>query len=163
MKKKGLISSLVLALVIGLGITAYAASTPNNHEGTGIGLGRTSGYRGYDIVTKILKDKGVADSEINASLNSGKTLNSLAKEKGISDDELKKSMLSEKTKIIDDAVAKKTITKEQGDAEKARIKENVNNCTNIGQMTGRKNMEGRGNFNGLRGGNRSGCINNITK
>jgi hypothetical protein len=154
MKKKNLVLTLAITLSIGLGATAYAAtnSTTNAyHQGSGTGLGRISGFRGYDIITNILKGKGVTDTEITNTLNSGKTLNSLAQEKGITSDELKKSMLDEKIKIIDDAVAKGTLTKEQGDAAKARITENVDNCTTPGQMTGR--------MGGGRGMNGNGCLN----
>lgn len=167
MKKKNLVLTLAITLSIGLGATAYAAtnSTTNAyHQGSGTGLGRISGFRGYDIITNVLKSKGVTDTEITNALNSGKTLNSLATEKGITSDELKKSMLDGKSKIIDDAVAKGTLTKEQGDAEKARIAENVDNCTTPGQMTGRMGGGNRGNGGG-RGMNGNGCLNNsgVTK
>jgi len=163
MKKKNLVLTLAITLAVGLGATAYAATTsPSNayHQGSGTGLGRITGFRGFDIITNVLKGKGVTDSEITNAINSGKTLNSLAKEKGISDDQLKKSLLEEKIKIIDDAVAKGTLTKEQGDAEKARITTNIENCTTPGQMTGRMSggNRGRGMQNG--GCQNGGCFNN---
>lgn len=156
MKKKGLISTLVITLVMGLGVTAYAAATPSNayRQGNGTGLGQMAGFRGYDIITNVLKSKGVTDSEITNAINSGKTLNSLAEEKGITSDQLKKSLLEDKIKIIDDAVAKGTLTKEQGDTSKARITENIDNCTTPGQNTGRmgggnrsRGMHGNGLYN----------------
>lgn len=155
MKKKSLISTLVITLVLGLGVTAYAATTsPSNayHQGGGTGLGRITGFRGYDIITNVLKGKGVTDTEITNAVNSGKTLNNLAQEKGITSDELKKSLLEEKIKIIDDAVTKGTLTKEQGDAEKARITENIENCTTPGQNTNRMGGGNRG-----RGMHGNGC------
>ena len=163
MKKKNLVLTLAMTLAIGLGATAYAATTSTSnayHQGGGTGLGRVTGFRGFDIITNVLKGKGVTDTEITNALDSGKTLNSLATEKGITADELKKSMLEGKTKIIDDAVAKGTLTKEQGDAEKARITENIENCTTPGQMTGRMGggNRGRGMQNG--GCHNGGCLNN---
>jgi polyhydroxyalkanoate synthesis regulator phasin len=53
-------------------------------------------------------------------------------------------LLEEKIKIIDDAVAKGTITKEQGDTEKERISKNIDSCATPGQMTGRMNVQKRG-------------------
>ena len=138
MKKKNLILSLAITLTIGLGATAYAASSPDNtyRQGLGNGLGRVASFKGSDIISSVLKDKGITDSEITNAVNLGKTIYNLAKEKGITDDELKKSLLEEKIKIIDDAVSKGTLTKEQGDASKAKITQNISNCTAPGQMTG---------------------------
>jgi len=163
MKKKNLVLTLAMTLAIGLGATAYAATASSSnacHQGLGTGLGRISGFRGFDIITNVLKGKGVTDSEITNAINSGKTLNSLAKEKGISDDQLKKSLLEEKTKAIDNAVSKGTLTKEQGDAAKSRITENISNCTTPGQMTGK--MGGRNNGRGMQNGGcqNGGCLNN---
>lgn len=157
MKKTSSLIAIAIALVIGLGVTVYAASSPSAscHMGNNIGLGRISGFRGYDIITNALKSKGVTDSEISNALNSGKTLNSLAEEKGITSDQLKQSILKEKFKLIDDAVSKGTLTKEQGDASKARIKENIDNCTTPGSMNGRAGGGNRGK--GMHG---NGCLYN---
>lgn len=158
MKKKSLITTFAITLVLGLGVTAYAASTsPSNayHQGTGYGLGRIAGFKGYDIITNILKSKGVTDAEITNAINSGKTLNSLAEEKGLTADQLKKSILDEKSKIIDDAVAKGTLTKEQGDASKERISKNIESCNTPGQMNGRMGEGNRG-----RGMHGNGCLYN---
>lgn len=153
MKKKNLISIFAATLVVGLGVTAYAAVPSNtNCQGGGNGLGRIAGFRGYDIITNVLKEKGVTETEITNALNSGKNLNSLAEEKGITADELKKSLLEEKTKAIDNAVANGTLTKEQGETSKARITENISNCTIPGQMAGR--MGGRNKVKGMQCG---GC------
>lgn len=158
MKKKNLVLTLAITLAVGLGATAYAATTSTSnayHQGCGTGLVPITGFRGFDIITNVLKGKGVTDSEVTNAINSGKTLNSLAKEKGITDDEIKKSLLEEKIKIIDAAVAKGSLTKEQGDASKARIKENIANCTTPGQMSGR--MVGGNRGRGMQNG---GCLNN---
>lgn len=158
MKKKNLILTLAITLVVGLGATAYAVTTDTNtgyYQGTGTGLGRITGFRGLDVITNILKGKGVTDTEITDAVNSGKTLYSLAEEKGITNDQLKSSMLEERIKIIDDAVANGTLTKEQGELSKERITENIANCTTIGQMNGRMGGQNRGR--GMQGG---GCLNN---
>lgn len=140
MKRKNLILTLAITLVIGLGTTIYAAT---NNESNNIsncvatGIGRIAGFRGRDIITNILKNKGVTDSQITDSLNSGKTLHDIAEEKGITDVELKNSIVNEKTKIINDAVANGTITEEQGNAAKKKIQENVGNGPAGGRMKGR--------------------------
>lgn len=158
MKKKFFAITLALTLAVGLGITTYAATNTTaaknycygTGHGTGTGLGRLTGFRGFDIITNLLKGKGLTDEQITNSLNSGKTLNNLAAEQGITNDQLKESILEQKIKLIDDAVAKGTMTKEQGDAFKASIKENISNCTTPGQMNGRMGGQNRG----------SGCMHN---
>lgn len=151
MKKKNLILTLAITLVVGLGATAYAATPPDNNycQGVGTGLGRITGFRGFDIITNILKEKGVTAAEITDAVNSGKTIYSFAEEKGITNDELKNSLLEGKTKAIDDAVAKGILTKEQGDISKARITENISSCTTPGQMNGR--MGGQNKGRGMQG------------
>lgn len=161
MKKKSLVLTLAITLVVGLGATAYAATAPTNAngQGAGVGLGRLTGFRGFDIISNILKGKGVTDEEITNGINSGKTIGTLAEEKGISSEELKKSILAEKTKVIDDAVTKGTLTKEQGDIAKTRITENIGNCTTPGQMSGRMGGQNRGigmQGKGIQGGS---CLN----
>jgi hypothetical protein len=162
MKKKNLVLTLAITLVLGLGATAYASTTDTTNtywQGTGAGLGKIAGFRGFDIITNILKGKGVTDAEISDAANSGKTIYSLAEEKGITTDQLKNSILEEKIKVIDDAVANGTLTKEQGDISKSRITENIADCTTPGQMTGK--MGGRmGGQNRGRGMQGSGCLNN---
>lgn len=161
MKRKNLVVALAFTLMVGLGTTVYAATNNNENNNTvrncaGTGIGKITGFRGYDIISNILKDKGVTDSQITDSLKSGKTLHDIAEDKGISDDELKNSIIQEKTKIIDDAIAKGTITKEQGDAAKERIKENSANCTASGNMA--NHAGGRNNGAGKNGSiGRGGC------
>lgn len=161
MKRKNVVLTLAITLVVGLGTTVYAATNNNGSNNivrncVGAGIGKITGFRGNDIISNILKDKGVTDSQITDSLNSGKTLHDIAEEKGITDEELRNSIVDEKTKIIDDAVAKGTITKEQGDAAKERIKENSVNCTAAGSMAG--HAGGRNNGAGKNGSmGRGGC------
>ena len=145
MKKKKIITALALTMAIGMGATVYAASS----DGTTtpmqrLGLGRITGMRGYDYISNILKSKlGLSDKEITNALNSGKTPYDLATEKGMNQDELKASLLEEKTKAIDAAIAKGTITKEAGETLKANLNTNIQNCTgNFGQRQGKG--QGRG-------------------
>jgi ribosomal protein S20 len=154
MKKKTIITALALTMAIGMGATAYAASTGSTAAGTPgqrLGLGRITSMRGYDYISNILKSKlGLSDSDITNAINSGKTPYDLAAEKGITQDQLKSSLLEERSKAIDEAVAKGTITKEEGENLKANLNTNMKNCTgNFGQMQGRGMMgngQGRGCF-----------------
>lgn len=153
MKKKTIILSLAMALMIGIGTTAYAASnskTGNNFRNRpayGMGLGMMGNFRGHDILTNLLKEKGATDEEINSALTSGKTLYDFAIEKGLTDEEIKNYMVSERTKAIDDAVASGQITAEEGAEAKTRIQENSANCTfenqSNGKMRGNMNHQGR--------------------
>jgi hypothetical protein len=67
-------------------------------------------------------------------------------------DELKTSLLEERTKAIDEAVANRTITKEQGENFKENLNTNIENCPGNfgeGRRQGRGMMEngqGRGCF-----------------
>ena len=154
MKNKTIILSLTMALMIGIGTTAYAAAS-NSQTGTnfrnrpayGMGLGMMGNFRGHDILTNLLKEKGATDEEINSALTSGKTLYDFAIEKGLTAEEIKNYMVSEKTKAIDDAVANGKITAEEGAEAKTRIQENSANCTfenqGNGQMRGNMNHQGR--------------------
>ncbi|AGY75180.1 DUF2680 domain-containing protein [Clostridium autoethanogenum] len=142
MKGKNFLAALAVVLVVGASATVYAETT-TNYTNHGLGFGRITSMRGYDYVSSVLKDKlGMTDKEITDGLNSGKTMYDLAKDKGMTIDEFKAALIKEKSKSIDEAVSKGTITKEQGDSLKENIKNNVNNCSrNVGQAHG----------NGIRG------------
>jgi len=150
MKKKSLIITLAITMMVGIGITAYAATTPNStprNNGTMAsctqeGGSRATQLRGHDILTNLLKSKGVTDEEINAALDSDKSLYTLLTEKGVTDVEIKEYMLTERIKSIDEAVANGTMTKEDGEAAKTRIKENSANCETPGQGKGKMNGSG---------------------
>lgn len=136
MKKRKIITVLTLTMVIGLGATAYAASnSPASVPVQRLGLGRITSMRGYDYISNILKNKlGLSDTDISNGINSGKTLYDLAAEKGMTDEELKAALLDERTKTIDTAVSKGTITKDEGETLKENLKTNMSNCTgNFGQ------------------------------
>jgi predicted transcriptional regulator len=138
MRKRNIISSLVLTMVIGVGATVYAASTDSSNGAPlyqRIGLGRITAMRGYDYITNILKSKlGLSESDITSAQDSGKTLYDIAIEKGMTQEQLRYSLLEEKTKAIDNAVSNGTISKEEGDEMKENLEANMENCTgNFGQ------------------------------
>lgn len=147
MKNKKIVLTLALTFAIGIGATAYAAGTspaPNRNNvcqsqgmGMGYGAGRISNFRGYDILSTLLKNKGVSDEDINAALDSGKSLHDLLNDKGVTDEEIKNFMAEEKSKSIDQAVVDGKITKEQAETMKTNIKENTANCTGDGNGMGR--------------------------
>jgi hypothetical protein len=147
MKKKSWIIVLALVLMLGLGITAYAAAGGNGTVPQRLGFGRVTSMRGYDYLTSVLKGKlGLTDADINSAIASGKNLYELAEEKGMTADELKSALYEERAKAVDDAVSKGTITKEQGDIMKANMSLNMENCTgSFGQGMGRGLGKGRGN------------------
>jgi len=171
MKKKNLITALVLTIAIGAGVTSYAASntisktnTIGNENGAHqrLQLGKTIGARGYDSVTSVLKNKlKVTDEEITNAINSGKSMFDLAKEKGISEEDFKAAIKADRIKLIDKAIANGKISKEQGDSIKASVEANMENCTgNFGQMRkGNENCSGSGC--GGRMGNSRGAGNNV--
>jgi ribosomal protein S20 len=160
MKKRNIITALVLTMALGVGATAYAASsdsTAPNAQGQRLGLGRITSMRGYDYMTNILKSKlGLSDKEITESLNSGKTPYELAVEKGMTQESFKAALLEEKSKAIDEAAAKGTITKDEAVNLKENLNTNIQNCPGtFGQGQG----QGRGFGRGMMGkGEGRGCI-----
>lgn len=146
MKIKKLLLALGVVAVLGVGVSAYAETKTNtNTTNHGMGLGRITSMRGYDYVSAVLKNKlGMTDKEITDGLNSGKTMYDLAKDRGMSTDQFRKALIEEKSKAVDSAVKKGSITKEQGDSLKANINTNINNCDGTpgsgrrgnGQMSG---------------------------
>lgn len=165
MKKKNIIAALALTLSIGMGATAYAATTtsPNSNISNKVnatcerlGLGRITGMRGYDSAISILKDKlKLTDADITKARESGKTLRDLALEKGMTEDQFKQAMIDSKNKSIDEAVKNGTLTKEEGDKIKATIKNNVQNCDGTGCGN---SMKGQGRGRGMRGMQQGNCL-----
>lgn len=151
MKKKNIIITLVITMMVATGITAYAATTPDStprNNGTmencaGTGTSRVAHLHGRDILINLLKSKGVTDEEINSALDSGKSLHTLLTDKGVTAEEIKEYMLTERTKSIDEAVANGTMTKDQGEEAKTKIKEHSANCETPGQ--GHEKRNGSGN------------------
>ena len=161
MKSKKIIIALALTLLVGTGGTAFAAeaitNTKNNmasHQA--LGMNKITGVRGYDYATSVLKNKlGLTDKEITDGLTSGKTVYALATEKGMTEEQFKAALLEEKSKGIDAAITKGTITKEQGDTLKENLKTNAATCTgNFGGGNG--NKSGNGNGCGMLGSGRGG-------
>ncbi len=156
MKAKKLLVALAVTFVVGASATVYAETTTNsaNH---GLGLGKITSMRGHDYVSSVLKDKlGMTDKEITDALNSGKTMYDLAKEKGMTEDQFKAALLEEKNKAIDKEVSSGTITKEQGEALKENIKNNISNCTGNGDQMHRNGM-GQGKMLGNKHNGRGNC------
>jgi SOS response regulatory protein OraA/RecX len=135
MKKKNIVLSLAMALMIGIGTTAYAA-TSNSTTGktfekgnrSGMGMGKMGNFKGPHVLSDLLKEKGATDAEIKAALDSGKSLYDLAIEKGITDDQMKEYMITEGTKRIDDAVTAGKMTATQAEEAKTKLTEAAANC-----------------------------------
>jgi len=160
MKSKKIVMALTLTLLLGASgsALAYGATSNNTTPGTavhqGLGMNRITGVRGYDYVTSVLKNKlGLTDKEITDGLTSGKTVYDLAKAKGMTEEQFQAALLEEKSKALDAAVTKGTITKEQGDTLKATLKANQSTCTgNFGSGNMNKNRTGNSHGNGGRMG-----------
>ena len=152
MKKRNVITALALTMAIGMGATAYAASNDNiAAPGQRLGFGRITSMRGYDYISNILKGKlGLSDTDITNATNSGKTLYNLAAEKGMTQEQLKADLLEERTKAIEAAVEKGTITKEEGETLKSNLNTNIQSCTgDFGQNRGQgRGMTGNGQGRG---------------
>ncbi|PRR79502.1 hypothetical protein [Clostridium vincentii] len=144
MKRKNIIITLAITMMVSTGITAYAspildatqsnsATTAQNCLGTGTGTSRVSNLHGSEILTNLLKSKGVTDEEINSALDSDKSLYTLLTEKGVSTEEINEYLLTERIKIIDEAVANGTITKEQGEKTKTKVREKSENGKTPGE------------------------------
>lgn len=153
MKSKKLWVALTLSLVLVTSGVVFAAEASTTTPITtvnrkALGMAMTTGLRGYDYVTSVLKNKlGFTDTQITAGLASGKTVYELAKEKGMSEEQFKAALLAEKSKAIDASVTKGTIAKEEGTTLKENIKANSTSCTgNFGE--GNKNSNGTGNVHG---------------
>ena len=171
MESKKLIISLTLTLTLILGVSGIAMASETTTNATtsitqhqALGMNRITGVRGYDYVTSILKNKlGLTDKEITDGLNSGKTIYDLAKAKGMTEEQFQTALLEEKSKAIDGAVTKGTITKEQGITLKETLKNNQGSCTgNFGQGNINSHGNRTGNFRG-NGGGMMGSGRNVSK
>ncbi len=167
MKKRNIISALALTMALGIGATAYASSSSDNTnintQKQRLGLGRITSMRGYDYTSNILKNKlSLTDEEITTARDSGKTIYDLALEKGLSQEDIKSALLEEKAKAIDAAVTKGTITKEEGDALKANLSTNIENCTgNFDQMQNQGKGRGQGMMRNGQGRFNQGACSNL--
>lgn len=163
MKKKSIILSLALTLVVGVGATTYA-STNSPSEGKGYNCGLNSGngtqLRGYDILVNLLNSKGITNDEIDSAKTNDQSLHELANEKGISDEEIKEYMVNERIENIDALVASGEITAEDGEEAKTNITENAANCTGEGNSNSNKGSM-NGNNRGKMGMNQKGYCKNV--
>jgi|GEM_PF-650281 len=154
MKKKNIVLSLTMALMIGIGTTAYAATSNSttgktfdkgNRSGM-MGMGKMGNFKGPHGLSDLLKEKGTTDVEIKAALDSGKSLYDLAIEKGITDAQMKEYMITSGTKHIDDAVTAGKMTAAQAEAAKTKLTEAAANCNfkdqGNGMMKGSMGMGG---------------------
>ena len=155
MKKKTIALSLTMALMIGIGTTAYAGTSSSNmgmqnRSKMSIGMGKMDNFKGHGFLTNLLKEKGVTDADIKTALDSGKSLYDLAVEKGITDTQMKEYMITEGTKRIDDAVTNGKMTAEQAAAAKTKLNEASANWNfkdkGNGMMNGFKGMGGGHNI-----------------
>jgi hypothetical protein len=151
MKSKKIAIALTLTLLLGATGTVFAAETITNTKNNiathqALGMNRITGVRGYDYVNAVLKNKlGLTDKEITDGLNLGKTAYILAKEKGMTEEQFQAAILEERSKAIDAAVTKGTLTKEQGATLKETLKTNQASCTgNFGEGNGNSCGNGSG-------------------
>jgi len=169
MKKRNIAATLILALTLGIGATAYAATNNTNDSNTTtttntrqpVGLNRAIGVRGYDFMESVLKDLGkLTDEDIAKARLEGKTLYDIATDKGLSYDDLKNAMLNYKYKAIDDAVTNGTITSEQATTYKEAIKNNsINAVPGQGRVNGRRGTSAVQGTQGNGGARGSGKMN----
>lgn len=169
MKKKNILAALMLSLTLGLGATAYASVdvpqpvspsiNTNTTASSGIGLKRVTGFRGYDFVTSVIKEKlNVTEEDINNARSEDKTMSEFAQEKGLSHDDFQAALIESKNKAIDEAVTKGTISKEDGEAYKKAIKEKAANAVPGQGRLGAPKGNGQGRKGqGLRDGNGMNC------
>jgi len=144
-----------MALMIGIGTTAYAA-TSNSTTGktfekgnrSGMGMSKMENFKGPHVLSDLLKEKGATAEEIKAALDSGKSLYDLAIEKGITDAQMKEYMITECTNHIDEAVTVGKMTAAQAEEAKTKLTEASANCNFKGQgngmMKGSMGMEHKG-------------------
>lgn len=93
------------------------------------------------FIVDFLKEKHkMTDKEIQAQLDSGKSLKDILKEKNIKPEELKKYMLERKYKKIDEAVKNGEMTKEEANKKKQKIKERMDERQ---EMREKMNKEGK--------------------
>ncbi|MBC8059151.1 MAG: hypothetical protein H7Y18_00600 [Clostridiaceae bacterium] len=157
MKSKKIAIALTLTLLLGVGGTVLAAETTTNTKNNiathqALEMKRMVGIRGYDSVISVLKNKlGLTDKEITDKLTLGKTVYDLAKEKGMTQEQFQTALLEERSKAIDEAVTKGTITKEHGDTLKETLKTNQASCT--GNFC-EGNTNSHGNIGGMMGNGR---------
>lgn len=128
-KKLKTISTIVIAMTIAYSTTTYAATNTaaaklsKNVKG---GIVSASGIKCKSHnKEEILKKLGITKVEFDTAQKAGKTLFDVAKTKGYSEADVKAIIIEVKSKAIDDKVNSGKITKEKGEALKAKIKDRV--------------------------------------
>jgi hypothetical protein len=137
MKKVLAISAIVVLAVLALGLAgiAYAQTqTPPNPEypfgygmmgrsgarGSGPGMMGRWGTGGYGPMHEYMEDAfaealGISHDELEAKLDEGETMWSIAQAQGLSDEEIATLMVDARTQALEKAVADGVMTQEQAD------------------------------------------------
>ena len=134
--KKQIFSTLVLSLTLLASTNAvYSETIDNSSKSSNVSQNQEvkcpkdrHGHKGKykEFIVEFLKEKkGMTDKQIQAQLDSGKTLRDILKEKNVKHEELEKYMLERKYKKVDEAVKNGEITKEEGKKIKENIKERM--------------------------------------
>lgn len=117
---------------------------------------------GLDTHTLIAQTLGITDNDLRVALQSGKTLSDLIKEKNMTVDTFKTKFKKLAEDLIDNMLAKGTITKEQANILKTNLNNFLTNFdpTKIGMGHGYKGMMKRGMHKGMPFGNGTNNIEN---
>ena len=137
MKKLLVISAIVVLAVLVLGVAGFAYAQSQNpprpdypygrgmmggwgNRGSGPGMMGRLGQDGYGPMHEYMEDAfaealGISHDDLEAKLDAGETMWSIAQAQGLSDDEIAKLMVDARTKALDKAVADGVLTQEQAD------------------------------------------------
>ena len=137
MKKLLTVSAIVVLAILILGVAgfAYAQSqtppTPDapygrgmmggwGNRGSGSGMMGRWGAGGYGPMHEYMEDAfaealGISHEDLEARLDAGETMWSIAQAQGLSEDEIAKLMVDARTKALEKAVADGVLTQEQAD------------------------------------------------
>ena len=139
MKRK--LALILGALMIAGGVTAYAAT---NNKAAKRELCLKKGNNAQIMMDVVSKLTGLKPEDITKELQSGKSFYEIAASKGVTAEKFKEEVYNAKAAEIDKKVADGTLTKEQGDAVKAKIKNNMDNWNGQGKGCGFDKGKGRG-------------------
>lgn len=164
MKKSIWVIAAILTLLVSLSIVGFAFAqtvTPNNPEngqgwgpgrgmmGRGMGMmgGRWNGGTGYGpmheyMIAAFAEALGMTEEDLEAELDTGKTMWQVAEEKGFTQEEFGDLMVTARTNALNKAVEDGVITREQADWMIARMAQMQAN----GYGPGNCPMHGGGGF-----------------
>jgi len=128
--------------MIASGVTAYAA-TNNKAAKRGLCLKMGKGNNAQIMMDVVSKLTGLKPEDITKELQNGKSFYEIAAEKGVTAEKFKEEVYNAKAAEINKKVADGTLTKEQGDAAKAKIKSNMDNWNGQGNGCGFDKGKGR--------------------